>query len=58
VQMFSPQRFFGFSMMLPDLGAIFGFVDPEQAQAPACGSLLRGGGVADRSEPADGASFG
>lgn len=53
VEYFTPQRFFGFSMRMPDLGAIFGFVDPERAQAPACGPLLRGAGMADRSDAAD-----
>ena len=39
-------------MMMPDLGAIFGFVDPERAEAPACGTLLRGGATADVAETA------
>ena len=52
VALFRPQRLFGFSMMMPDLGAIFGFVDPERAEAPACGTLLRGGATADVAETA------
>ncbi|MCW2368425.1 AsmA family protein [Sphingobium sp. B11D3D] len=47
VDLFRPQRLFGLSMMLPDVRAIFGFVDPDEAQAPACGTLLRGGATAD-----------
>ena len=50
VEIFRPQRLFGFSMILPDVRAIFGFVDPAQAQAPACGALIRGGATADAVE--------
>jgi uncharacterized protein involved in outer membrane biogenesis len=43
VSWFRPARILGLSLLLPDLGAILGFVDPEDADAPACGPLLRGG---------------
>ncbi|BAK65085.1 AsmA family protein [Sphingobium sp. SYK-6] len=37
----SPASFLGFTFPLPNLRAMFGFVDPDQARAPACGPLLR-----------------
>ncbi|MBT2186836.1 AsmA family protein [Sphingobium nicotianae] len=40
VSWFGESRLFG--LPLPSLGAIFGFVDPGAAQAPACGPILRG----------------
>ena len=39
---FRPANFFGFRLMLPDFRNIFGFVDPDEADAPACGPILRG----------------
>jgi len=41
VSWFRPARLFGLSMILPDFGAILGFVDPDEADAPACGPILR-----------------
>jgi uncharacterized protein involved in outer membrane biogenesis len=41
VNWFRPARLFGLSMILPDFGAILGFVDPDEADAPACGPILR-----------------
>lgn len=42
VNWFRPASFFGFSMMLPDLKRVFGFVDPDETDAPACGPILQG----------------
>jgi uncharacterized protein involved in outer membrane biogenesis len=42
VSWFRPTRLFGLAFGVPDLGAIFGFVDPGEADAPACGPILRG----------------
>jgi len=50
VALFRPTRLLGLNMMLPDFGAIFGFVDADKAQAPACGPLLRDGSVPDELE--------
>lgn len=40
VSWFSQSGFFG--LPLPNLATILGFVDPDGAQAPACGPILRG----------------
>ncbi|MBN8830887.1 MAG: AsmA family protein, partial [Sphingomonadales bacterium] len=40
VRWFRPGGWFG--LPVPDLGAILGFVDPDEAAAPACGPVLRG----------------
>lgn len=58
VSLFRPSRLLGLSMMLPDFGAIFGFVDPDDARAPACGPILRGApAVAQRDRPRELASL-
>ena len=56
--LFRPSRLLGLSMMLPDFGAIFGFVDPDDAKAPACGPILRGApATAQRDRPRELASL-
>ena len=56
--LFRPSRLLGLSMMLPDFGAIFGFVDPDDARAPACGPILRGApATAQRDRPRELASL-
>jgi uncharacterized protein involved in outer membrane biogenesis len=41
VALFRPASLFGLPLALPDLRAIFGFVDPDEADAPACGPILQ-----------------
>jgi uncharacterized protein involved in outer membrane biogenesis len=42
ISWFRPGSIFGLTMNLPNLGAIFSFVDPGDARDAACGPVLRG----------------
>jgi hypothetical protein len=58
VSLFRPASFFGFSMLVPDFKAIFGFVDPDDVDAPACGPILSGStAAAQRERPREYASL-
>jgi len=50
VNWFRPARFFGFSVLLPDIRRVLGFVDPDEAEAPACGPVLRGAPASAQGE--------
>lgn len=47
---FRPAGLFGLRFGLPDLGALLGFVDPDDARAPACGPILRAAPAAAQHE--------
>lgn len=53
VPLFRPASFLGFKLMMPDFGNIFGFVDPEEADAPACGPVLSGSKAAAQRDRGD-----